>query len=155
MRMRSPKIAPPVTGLDGSTAITPAVLPSARSSEIMRSHSVLLPAPGAPVIPMMSARPACWAMLLNSLAAEGLWSSMMVAARARARGSPRRTLFVSSAISAGSAMLPLGIEKLARDHQPLDLARSLTDGAQLHVAVKLFHRVILQEPVAAMNLHGF
>src|SRR5690349_136359 len=78
---------------------------------------------------------------------------MSVAARARARRSPPKTLFVSSAISTSSAMLTLGIQKLARDHQPLDLAGPFANGAEFYITVELFHRVILQEAVAAVNLH--
>ena len=51
MRMRSPSTAPPVNGLDGSTAITPTGRPSARRRLVTRSTSVDLPAPGGPVMP--------------------------------------------------------------------------------------------------------
>ena len=52
IRTRSPRIAPPVNGLVGSTAITPTVRPRARGARaISRSTSVLLPAPGGPVTP--------------------------------------------------------------------------------------------------------
>ena len=59
MRTRSPRIAPPVKGLVGSTASTPTVAPDARSVAVSRSTSVLLPAPGGPVTPMIVARPVC------------------------------------------------------------------------------------------------
>ena len=52
MRMRSPRIAPPVKGLVGSTASTPTVLPALRQCAMSRSVSVDLPAPGEPVMPM-------------------------------------------------------------------------------------------------------
>ena len=51
MRTRSPRIAPPLNGLVGSTAIMPTVWPAPRSAAIRRSTSVLLPAPGGPVTP--------------------------------------------------------------------------------------------------------
>src|SRR6266403_1323890 len=57
MRMRSPRIAPPVNGLVGSTARTPTVFPWERRWATSRSTSVLFPAPGLPVIPTICARP--------------------------------------------------------------------------------------------------
>ena len=57
MRRRSPRIAPPVKGLDGSIAITPTFLPSALNCEMSLLTKVLLPAPGLPVIPMTWALP--------------------------------------------------------------------------------------------------
>src|SRR5712691_3458356 len=114
------------------------------------SHSVLLPTPGAPVTPIMSARPATGAISRSSSAARPF--STRLAARASARWAPARTPFVSSA--ADSSMGMLALEQLARDHHALDLAGAFADGAQLHVPVELFDRIILDEPVAAVNLHG-
>ncbi len=57
IRIRSPRIAPPVKGEVGSTARTPTVFSFFRKEEIRASTRVLLPAPGAPVIPMTWARP--------------------------------------------------------------------------------------------------
>ena len=51
MRMRSPSTAPPVNGLDGSTATMPTVAPSARRWAVSRSTTVDFPAPGGPVTP--------------------------------------------------------------------------------------------------------
>ena len=51
IRIRSPSTAPPLNGLDGSTAMMPTALPSRRSSVVSRSTSVDLPAPGGPVTP--------------------------------------------------------------------------------------------------------
>ena len=47
MRMRSPSTAPPVKGLDGSTATTATVWPRARNCLISPDTSVDLPAPPA------------------------------------------------------------------------------------------------------------
>src|SRR5579863_9134524 len=150
MRMRSPRIAPPEYGLDGSTAITPTVFCSPRSIVMIWSQSVLLPTPGAPVTPTMSARPARGAIsLINSVPCP---LSTRLAARASARWSPVRTPRISSA--ADSSMGMLALEQLARDHHALYFASALADGAQFHVAVKLFDWIILDEPVAAVNLHG-
>ena len=57
MRTRSPSMAPPLNGLVGSTARTPTVWPALRQRETRPSTSVLLPAPGAPVMPTRNARP--------------------------------------------------------------------------------------------------
>src|ERR1035438_9292210 len=48
MRMRSPRIAPPLKGLVGSTATMPIVFPCLRYACATWSTSVLLPAPGEP-----------------------------------------------------------------------------------------------------------
>ena len=53
MRIRSPRIAPPVKGLEGSTATTPILRSRRRSSRTRCVTNVLLPAPGAPVTPMI------------------------------------------------------------------------------------------------------
>ena len=51
IRIRSPRTAPPVNGLVGSTATTPTVAPVFRIAAVSRSTSVLFPAPGGPVMP--------------------------------------------------------------------------------------------------------
>src|SRR6187399_731937 len=43
-------------------------------------------------------------------------------------------------------------QELARDDQPLNLARPLADRGQLHVAEVFLGRVVLDEAVAAVNL---
>jgi hypothetical protein len=55
MRMRSPRIAPPVNGDDGSTATTATRSVVARYAPASWFTSVLLPPPGGPVIPTISA----------------------------------------------------------------------------------------------------
>ena len=58
MRTRSPRIAPPVNGDDGSMASTATSLARrARTWPISALVSVDLPAPGAPVIPTVYASP--------------------------------------------------------------------------------------------------
>src|SRR4051812_30242713 len=44
----------------------------------------------------------------------------------------------------------LFLEQIAGDHQALDLAGTFADGAKLHVAIKLFRRIVLDEAVAAV-----
>ena len=51
MRKRSPSTAPPVYGLDGSTAITATCSPASAQCSARWSSSVDLPAPGGPVTP--------------------------------------------------------------------------------------------------------
>ena len=57
MRTLSPRIAPPVNGEDGSIASTATLRSCARKCPITALVSVLLPAPGAPVIPTVYALP--------------------------------------------------------------------------------------------------
>ena len=58
MRMRSPRIAPPEYGLDGSTATMPTLSPRSRIRRASLPTSVDLPLPGTPVMPTTCARPA-------------------------------------------------------------------------------------------------
>ena len=51
IRTRSPRMAPPEKGLDGSMASTPTSAPSFRIRVISLSVSVDFPDPGAPVMP--------------------------------------------------------------------------------------------------------
>ena len=71
MRTRSPRMAPPLNGLVGSTATTPTVCSRRRISTISRSTSVLLPAPGAPVMPIRYACPRPGEDLADELGAFG------------------------------------------------------------------------------------
>src|SRR5512132_1579736 len=57
MRIRSPGMAPPEKGLDGSTATMPTVRPLSRYFCANARTIVDLPLPGTPVIPMTWARP--------------------------------------------------------------------------------------------------
>src|SRR5271166_6435807 len=47
------------------------------------------------------------------------------------------------------------LQDLPRDDQPLDLAGAFADGAELYVTIELLSRIVLDEPVAAVNLHSF
>ena len=93
MRRRSPRTAPPLNGLVGSTATTPTVSGGVafRSSATMRSTRVLLPAPGGPVTPTKYARPVLGNSARIRSAASRLSSSTSEIARAIARGSPAIT----------------------------------------------------------------
>ena len=57
MRIRSPRIAPPEKGDDGSTAMMPTFRPRARALRASAAVSVDLPAPGEPVRPVTRAPP--------------------------------------------------------------------------------------------------
>ena len=57
MRTRSPRIAPPVARLDGSTAMMATVFPRRRISVMSASTRELFPAPGGPVIPTIRPLP--------------------------------------------------------------------------------------------------
>ncbi len=58
MRMRSPRIAPPEYGLDGSMATMPTFSPRSRKTAVSFATSVDFPLPGTPVRPMTWAEPA-------------------------------------------------------------------------------------------------
>ena len=46
-------------------------------------------------------------------------------------------------------------EQLSRNNQTLNFAGALADGAKFYVTVKLFCGIVLDEAVAAVNLHAF
>ena len=101
MRMRSPRTAPPVKGLDGSTAMTPTLAPSARSLAVSLSTSVDLPAPGGPVTPSTCARPRRgWIERMIS-ARPGMRFSTRVMRRAKASRSPESMRWTREESEAG------------------------------------------------------
>src|ERR1035437_5808297 len=169
MRMRSPRMAPPEMRLVGSTARMAMVLPCLRNSNASASTRVLLPAPGGPVMPTMRAWPVAGASSRRVSRAWGSRFSTPVARRDNARVSPSRIFRASWVISlpsvqTGQEACPtwarirrdrtLGLEELPCDHQALDLAGAFADGAEFDVAVELFDGVVLDEAVAAVDLHG-
>src|SRR5271166_3037033 len=90
----------------------------------------------------------------------------MEMARDRARRSPARTRSTSScmdlpelksirSLSAAAVVTNrLILQDLPRDHQTLNLAGAFSDSAQLHVAIELLRRIVLDESVTAENLHA-
>src|SRR5262249_45615762 len=84
-------------------------------------------------------------------------SSMVLMARARARTSPVRMRSTQDWSVVGIFALcgESILQQLPRDHQALDLAGALADGAELHIAIKLFRRVVLDKAVAAVDLYAF
>src|SRR5215813_851783 len=148
IRMRSPRIAPPVNELVGSTAITPTVFPSLRNAATSRSTMVDLPEPGGPVIPITYARPVRGKRARSSSVARGSASSMWRISLDAARTSPRRT----SSASVPGANLPLP-DDLPRDDRALDLAGSLADLAELRVSKVALDRELAGISVAAVDLN--
>src|SRR5438132_6153388 len=114
MRTRSPRMAPPLNGLLGSTASTPTARSSARHRSTIPSARVLLPLPGGPVSPTTWAWPARPRTALRSSGSASARSSTMLMARARARTSP------SSSRSARSIFLlsPPGPAESRRESAP-------------------------------------
>ena len=45
-------------------------------------------------------------------------------------------------------------QQLPRDHEPLNLAGAFADGGELDVAEEFLGRIVLHEPVAAVDLHA-
>ena len=88
MRMRSPRSAPPVYGLDGSTASTATVSFRDRISGISAATSVLLPAPGGPVTAIRRGRLPARRRGRHHRATPASPRSARVSARASARRSP-------------------------------------------------------------------
>src|SRR5690606_8214603 len=147
IRTRSPRMAPPVNGLEGSTAMTPTVRPSCRYAAMSRSTMVLLPAPGGPVMPITRPCAACGVTSVASSAPTAVASAAADSARAIARGSRARTpAKIARAVSVA--------KELPCDDEPLNLARPLANRAELDVAVELLGRIVLHESVAAVNLHA-
>src|SRR6185369_2626850 len=151
------RMAPPLKGEVGSTAMTPTVLRWARRRAVSRSTSVDLPAPGGPVMPTTRARPLRAKTPARTSRASGRPSSTSVMARASARTSPPRTPATSAGTeeSATAALPhhPAQAQELAGDDQALDLARALADRAQLRVPKVALHRVVLDVAVAPVDLH--
>src|SRR5580698_5652211 len=54
-----------------------------------------------------------------------------------------------------SGAVYLTLQQLPRNHHPLNLARPLANRAQLHIAIKLLRRIVLDEAISTMNLHAF
>src|SRR5229473_2707493 len=157
MRMRSPRIAPPVYGLEGSTATMPIVRCCLRYSRASWSTRVLLPAPGAPVSPITRARPLCGNRALSRVLASGAPFSIVVMARASPRASPPRIDSTHGPTHDGTEFArcqSLVLQYLPCNDQPLDLAGALADGAEFHVAIELFRRIIFDKAVPAVNLHA-
>ena len=92
MRTRSPNIAPPVKGLEGSTATIATVCFCATRMFFARQLTKDdLPVPGAPVMPTRCALPARANNRSNACSPAGVWFSTSVNKRASSRRLPRVT----------------------------------------------------------------
>ena len=108
---------------------------------------MLLPAPGAPVMPISSALARCAGTnRVSKSSASGPRFSMRVAARAK-----RAKIAAANTFARGRSS---GLEQLPGDHQALDFARAFADRAELHVAIEFLNRIVLDEAVAAVDLQG-
>ena len=94
--MRSPSRAPPLKGLVGSTAIMPIRWSFPRTSFVIWSTIVLLPAPGGPVMPTVYALPVCSSTAFMISAAAGSPRSSNVISLDNVRWSPARSFSVNS-----------------------------------------------------------
>src|ERR1700686_840087 len=88
MRIRSPRIAPPVNGEFGSVASTATDLPFFRRRATTPSTSVDLPVPGAPVKPTTPGARRSFRRDASSFRTAGSRRSTMLIALASARTSP-------------------------------------------------------------------
>ena len=103
MRMRSPRMAPPDTGLEGSTAMMPTVLPWRAHELGVGVDQRRLARPGGPVKPMTRACPRCGCMACSRRGAAADSRSSSVTAREMARRSPARMRSIRRARSARSS----------------------------------------------------
>src|SRR6266508_718906 len=163
--MRSPRIAPPVKGEEGSTATIPTVLPRRRYAWARRCARVDLPAPGGPVMPKTRARPVRGKRGHRIPGAPPFLSTALIA-RPMARACPARTPSTidrkPSAVSRERRLLTANGSRLTAhgsrrqealgDDQFLDFGGPLADGAQFDVAVELLDGKVLDEAVAAVDL---
>src|SRR5215813_8882458 len=60
-----------------------------------------------------------------------------------------------SRVSSGLRRFSIALQQLPRNNHALDLARPLADCAKLYIAVVLLRGIVLDEPIAAMNLNAF
>jgi hypothetical protein len=102
MRVLSPRIEPPCTLDEGSTASTAMRWPRAIRNMPSASMKVDLPTPGTPEMPMRSERPLCGSRAPSSACARRRWSARVDSTRVMALASARRLPASSPAASAAS-----------------------------------------------------
>src|SRR5689334_3606166 len=156
IRMRSPRIAPPENGLDGSIAITPTRRPSARIACTSLLTNVDLPLPGTPVMPMICARPAALKIAASAPRASFTPDSAREINRPRATVSPLRMRSSRSIDGTGAPMsrlLQLLIE-LAKHFSIIHHAPRLEVGARKRVRLDHLHHRAHRERLQDPLLHG-
>ena len=121
MRVLSPRIEPPDTLLDGSTANTATRWPCAISHRPSASMKVLLPTPGTPLMPSRKAPPACGSSASSSASARTRWSARVDSSSVMALAMARRWRARSpvddpsrSSVSAASSMAVTGSRRPGR-----------------------------------------
>src|SRR5690606_19217602 len=125
MRARSPRSAPPLRGLDGSTASTPTVRPCARSSPTSAETSVLLPTPGGPVMPKVreacgaSARSCERSSTMRGSASERRFSTSEIAVAIALRS----RLTIAAASSRSDMVGAHELDELLHDRRELEVLR--------------------------------
>src|SRR5207244_12421414 len=136
MRVLSPRMLPPESALEGSTASTATFFPRPTRWRPKASMKVLLPTPGTPLTPTRAARPVPGRRSSRSRCAARWWSarvlSTSVIALASARRLPART---SAASASGRLGADGGMRRRASavsdqlEHPPRGL-RDLRPGAE-------------------------
>src|SRR4051812_30387603 len=123
MRMRSPRIEPPVMLELGSTAMIPTVLSRARSSRASAVTSVDLPEPAVPVMPITCALPpsACRRLRMASPSGPARFSSRVMRRAVDGTGAA-----MARSVSSSS---PFGIDGLVEEGALVDHAPRLELGA--------------------------
>src|SRR5688572_10135017 len=151
MRMRSPRMAPPVNGLLGSTAMTPTEGFSLRYAAARRSTRELFPEPGLPVIPITLACPVCSNSCCSSAFPAGERFSTREIARARARVSPLKKSRAEGGIVSDFSG---GHQQFPRNDEALNLACSFAYRAEFDVAIELLGGIILDVAIASVDLNA-
>src|ERR1700733_10341911 len=124
--------------------------PSFPLAELARSDRTssteVFPEPFAPIITVSGRKSRC-----TSLRRRNPWIDRFL------KWLMEASVFISSSFVSptGNRHASNALQQLARDHQPLDFAGAFADGAELGVAKKFLHRIVFDEAVAAMDLHGF
>ena len=90
MRVLSPRILPPETVDEGSTAKTATRWPRLMRCKPKASIKVLLPTPGTPLRPKRTACPVCGSNAVNSASATTLWSARVDSSKVMALAMARR-----------------------------------------------------------------
>src|SRR5512139_593138 len=129
-------------------ATIPTVFPRFRRREVIRLTRVDFPAPGAPVIPTMWARPVCRYRDFRTRTASGISSSRSRISRAAARTFPARISFAAWVIRSVSP------DQVPGDDDALHLGGALADLAQLRVPHVPLRGIIAGVPVPAEYLDG-
>src|SRR5438128_4507674 len=121
MRVLSPRMLPPESALEGSTASTATRFPSPMRYSPSASMNVLLPTPGTPLTPTRTAPLVCGRRTSSRRWAASWWSRRVLSTSVIALASARRLPARTSAASASTGTLRLGADRGIR-RGPLALA---------------------------------